>query len=110
MPIPSGNKSLIQGLKFMEALHAQLLNVSTPESQQIEVYGVMCPRWAASDELSEAEAKTLVIDLVRRRAIQSAPILYTIKVLRELIKEQGLSTPIPASELDQSGEQRSQGG
>lgn len=95
----SGVKSLIQGQKFLEALHNQLLNVSKPESQQIEVYGVMAPRWAASDELTDAEAKTLMVDVIRRRAIQSAPILYAIKVIRELLKEQEMSTSVPASEL-----------
>jgi hypothetical protein len=95
----SGAKSLIQGLKFLEALHNQLLNVSKPESQQVEVYGVMCPRWAASAELSDAEAKTLMVDVIRRRAIQSAPVLYAIKVLRELLKEHELSTSFPASAL-----------
>ncbi len=99
----SGVKSLIQGQKFLEALHNQLLNVSKPESQQIEVYGVMCPRWAASQELTDAEAKTLMVDVVRRRAIQSAPILYAIKVLRELLKEHELSTSLPASELEGGG-------
>jgi hypothetical protein len=97
----SGTKSLIEGLNFLEALHNQLLNVSKPESQKIEVYGVMCPRWAASSELTEDEAKTLMVDVIRRRAIQSAPILYAVKVLRELIKEQGLSTSIPASALEE---------
>lgn len=100
MPIPSGTKSLVQGLKFLEALHNQLLNVSKPESQQVETYGVMCPRWAASEELTEAEAKTLMVDVIRRRAIQSAPILYAIKVMRELLKEQELSTSMPASALE----------
>lgn len=106
MPIPSGAKSLVQGIKFLEALHAQLLNVSSPESQQIEVYGVMCPRWAASDELTEAEARTLLIDVVRRRAIQSAPVLYAIKVLRELLKEHELATSIPASAIPSAVDKR----
>lgn len=96
----SGSRSLVQGLKFLEALHNQLLNVSKPESQQIEAYGVMCPRWAASEELTDAEAKTLMVDVIRRRAIQSAPIFYAIKVLRELVREHELSESIPASELD----------
>lgn len=95
----SGVKSLTEGLRFLEALHNQLLNVSKPESQQLELFGVMCPRWAASDELTDAEAKTLMVDVIRRRAIQSAPVLYTIKVLRELIKEHGLAELIPESAL-----------
>ena len=97
--VPSGLKSIQQGIRFMEALHNQLLNVSKPESQQIEVYGVLAPRWAASEELTDDEARTLMVDVVRRRAIQSAPILYAIKVLRELQKEYEMSTSIPASEL-----------
>jgi hypothetical protein len=106
MPTPSGSKSLIQGIRFLEALHAQLLNVSSAESQQIEAYGVMCPRWAASQELSDAEAKTLFVDVIRRRAIQSAPVLYAIKVLRELLKEHELATSIPASAIPGAVEQR----
>jgi len=97
----SGTKSLAEGVKFLEALHNQLLNVSKPEHQQIEVYGVMCPRWAASNELTDAEARTLMVDVIRRRAIQSVPILYAVKVLRELLKEQELSTSIPASALEE---------
>jgi len=95
----SGVKSLVQGVQFLEALHGQLLNVSKPESQKLDVYGVMCPRWAASDELTEEDARRLMIDVVRRRAIQSAPVLYALKVLRELLKEHELSTSIPASAL-----------
>jgi len=95
----SGTKSLVQALNFLEALHSQILNVPDANHQQIDRFGVMCPRWAASDELNEAEAKTLMVDVIRRRAIQSVPIKDAIKVLRELLKEQEMSTSIPVSEL-----------
>lgn len=96
----SGTKSLIQALTFLEALHSQILNVPDANHQKIDQYGVMCPRWAASDELNEDEAKTLMVDVIRRRAIQSVPVKDAIKVLRELLKEQELATQIPASELE----------
>lgn len=63
----SGVKSLAEGIKFLEALHAQLLNVSKPESQRIEIFGVMCPRWAVADDVAEDEARQLMIDVIRRR-------------------------------------------
>jgi hypothetical protein len=36
----SGTKSLIEGLKFLEALHSQVLNVPDANHQQIEVFGM----------------------------------------------------------------------
>jgi hypothetical protein len=102
----SGTKSLVEGLKFLEAVHSQILNVPDPNHQKAEVYGVMCPRWAAAEGTSEADAKQLMVDVVRRRAMQSVPIKDAIVVLRELLKEHGLSQSIPASEL--GGEDGSQ--
>jgi hypothetical protein len=94
-----GSKSLYEGVSFLVALHSQILNIPDVRQQQIEVYGVMCPRWAATPDTSDADAKSLMIDVVRRRAMQSVPIMDAIRVLRELLKEHGMSQSIPASEL-----------
>jgi len=97
--VPSGIKSLIQILNALEALHGQVLNIPDERQQYIGTYGIMVPRWAATPETTEADARALMVDVVRRRAMQSVPICDAIRVVRALIKEYGLSQDIPASEL-----------
>lgn len=38
----SGTKSLVEGLKFLEALHGKILNVPDANHQQIEVFSAVC--------------------------------------------------------------------
>lgn len=103
MVIPSGMKTLIQLLSALEALHSQILNVPDPNHQKVEQYGVLVPRWAVAEDTPEAEAREAMVFAVRRRAMQSVPVKDAIKVVREIIKEHGLSQDVPASELGGQG-------
>lgn len=96
----SGMKSLVEILGALEALHGQILNVPDARQQKLEVYGVMVPRWAASPETSEADAHQLMVDVVRRRAMQSVPVKDAINVIRALVKEYGMATDFPASSVE----------
>lgn len=98
----SGVKSIIEGINFLEALSAQLNN-DVPERQKLEVYGVMCPRWAAAPGTTDADADELRISVVRRRSMQCAPVLYALATLRKLREEHEMSVSIPASELGEQG-------
>lgn len=63
-----GMKSLIEILGALEALHGQILNVPDAAQQKLEVFGVMVPRWAAAEGTSEADARSLMVEVVRRMA------------------------------------------
>lgn len=96
----SGMKSLVEILGALEALHGQILNVPDARQQRMDVYGVMVPRWAAAPGTSDADAHQLMVDVVRRRAMQSVPIKNSINIVREIISEYGLSQDFPASSIE----------
>ena len=100
-----GTKSLVEGIDFLSALHSQILNIPDVRQQKLDRFGIMCPRWAVTSEASEADARALMVDVVRRRAMQSVPVMSAIKVLRELLQEHGMSQSVPASELGPDGDQ-----
>ena len=96
--IRPGNKSLVEAIGLLTALHHQLIN--TDNDQQIERFGVMVVRWATEPGSSEADVRELEKKVYGRHFAQDVRIVDAIKVLRELVGEHEMSSvSVPASEL-----------